>query len=145
MTLKRSCARGCPLAADASIVQEAQRSLEMVVCLQRQVSSDVTKSRRQLPYGGVADTGTDCICVRQRNFPFFFLIIPKVPQQSAIGSVLKQIRLKAETMLIQCAACSTPASVPSVLIHVKRLHMATFCFSCQRFCRSQENFGFPFC
>lgn len=93
------------------------------------------------------------LCLRQRTgarqkkfFPF--LIIPNVAQRSATGNMLKQIQMKAETMLIQSAAAtptsSTAASFPSVLIHVKWLHMATFCFSCQHFCCSQENFGFSF-
>lgn len=103
--------------------------LQMVVYLQSQVSlaSDVvTKTRRQLLYQGFADTETYSICLRQRTrqkkfFPF--LIIPNVAQRSATGNVLKQIQMKAETMLIQSAAAtptsSTAASFPSVLIHVK--------------------------
>lgn len=131
--------------------------LQMVVYLQSQVSlaSDVvTKTRRQLLYQGFADTETYsiCVCVSEpeldKKNPFLFLIIPNVAQRSATGNVLKQIQMKAETMLIQSAAAtptsSTAASFPSVLIHVKWLHMVTFCFSCQHFCCSQENFGFSF-
>lgn len=39
---------------------------------------------------------------------------------------------------------SSPASFPAMLIHVKWLHMVTFCFSCQRLCCSQENFSISF-
>lgn len=162
MNLKSSLARECPLAADTSIAQEpspfsaltetSDGGLQMGAHLRSQVplatdavtNQDFSFSIRD----SLTQTQTQHLRHRLKNAPLCS-IIPNVRQRSAIGSVLKQIQMKAETMLIQAAAAaaptsSSPASLPSVVIHVKWLHTVTFCFSCQHFCCSQENLGSSF-